>query len=157
MTSVAVTGHQPFLLGGYGQDVAVRLRGVAREWLAEERPREIVSGLAAGWDIAVAEAAIAEGIPLVAALAYRGQADHWPEDAKRGHAALVAAATDVWLYAEEKAHGCYTRRDHWVLDRADVVLALWSGVDGGTARAVAKAYALGKPVINLWVRWCGHV
>ena len=151
--SVAVTGHQPFLLGGYGEDVAARLRDLASSWLRDNRPREIVSGLAAGWDTAVAEASIQEGIPLVSALAYTAQADHWPDEAKEKHAWLVGKSVQVYTYAQEKEHGCFARRDRWVLDRGDVVLALWSGVDGGTARAVSHADKLGKPIINLWPDW----
>jgi uncharacterized phage-like protein YoqJ len=151
--SLAVTGHQPFLLGGYGHDVSRRLRRVAFDWLQANTPREVMSGLAAGWDTAVADAAVSLGIPLIAALAYRGQADLWPEEARNEHARLVAAAGEIYLYAEAKEHGCFTRRDRWVLERGDMVLALWSGVDGGTARAIATANKLEKPVVNVWERW----
>lgn len=151
--SVAVTGHQPFLLGGYGDEIASRLQSLARSWLKNNEPREVVSGLAAGWDTAVAEAAIKEGISLVSALAYRGQADHWPEDAKRQQDRLIEKSSHVYVYADEKEHGCYSRRDKWVLDRADMVLALWSGVDGGTARAIAHAQERNKPIVNLWLEW----
>jgi hypothetical protein len=44
----------------------------------------------------------------------------------------------------------WTVPDRWVLERADHVVALWFGVEGGTAQAVAHARALGKPVENLW-------
>ena len=151
--SVAVTGHQPFLLGGYGDEVAVRLRDLAGAWLADHRPREVVSGLAAGWDTAVASAALLTGIPLVAALAYRKQASHWPAEAAEQHESFVAAASEVFVYSEEKSHGCYSRRDRWVLERSDLVLALWSGADGGTARAISHAESLGKPIVNLWKQW----
>jgi hypothetical protein len=40
-----------------------------------------------------------------------------------------------------------------VLDRGQLVLALWAGVDGGTARALAEAEKRGKPVVNLWTSW----
>lgn len=154
--SIAVTGHQPFLLGGYGEEVAERLCGVALAWLQAHQPREVVSGLAAGWDTAVAHAAVLANIPLVAALAFRGQADQWPDDAKEKHAFLVGSACETYLYAEEKAHGCYSRRDRWVLERGDVVLALWSGVDGGTARAIATASKMGRPIVNLWEVWAAR-
>jgi hypothetical protein len=131
----------------------LRLRTLAFDWLEANRPREVVSGLAPGWDTAVADAAVSLGVPLIAALAYRGQADDWPDAARQKHTDLVAAAHETYVYAEAKEHGCYTRRDRWVLERGEIVLALWSGVDGGTARAVAHASKLGKPIVNLWQNW----
>jgi predicted Rossmann fold nucleotide-binding protein DprA/Smf involved in DNA uptake len=151
--SVAVSGHTPFVLGGYTDETAQRLFELARWWLDEKRPREIVSGLAAGWDLAVAKAAVATGVPLVAALAYRGQADAWPADAAQEFRDIVSAAAEVYVYNETKAHGCYARRDRWVLERGTVVLALWSGIDGGTARALATAAKMDRPVFNVWEHW----
>ncbi len=150
---VGVTGHQPFILGGYGEDVAERLTAFAREWLELGRPKEVISGLAAGWDTAVAEAAVEVSVPLVAALAFRAQADHWPPAARAQFERLVAASSEVYLHAPEKCAGVWTARDHWVLERSDVVLALWSGIEGGTGRAVRKAGELGRPVINVWDDW----
>ena len=40
-----------------------------------------------------------------------------------------------------------------MVDRADRLVALWSGAPGGTARCVAYAKRTGKPVDNLWPRW----
>jgi len=149
-TSIAVTGHQPYILGGYSNALDQGLYDLASGWLKANQPREVVSGLAAGWDTAVASAALDQDIPLIAALAYQGQADQWPPEAKTVHEKLRDGASEIYQYSREKAHGCYTRRDRWVLERGDIVLALWSGADGGTARAVATAQKLGKPIINLW-------
>jgi len=155
--SVAVTGHQPPMLGGYGRDVASRLKALAAAWLSVARPREVVSGMAAGWDEAVAEAAIDLGIPLVAALAFKDQCAQWPQDALERHKRLLMRASETYVYSEGKAHGCWTRRDRWVIERGDVVLALWSGVDSGTGRAVKAAANLGRPVFNVWDAWVNSV
>jgi hypothetical protein len=148
---VAVTGHQPGLLGGYGDDVAARLRLLARGWMARERPGEVVSGMAAGWDLATAEAAIDLGIPLVAALACPGQNQAWPETARERFERIVARAALV--HVMPGGPGMWTKRDAWVLARGEAVLALWSGVPGGTGRAIAKARKLGRRIDNLWPEW----
>lgn len=44
----AVTGHQPHLLGGFGEDVARRLRALARRWIQRARPGEVICGMAPG-------------------------------------------------------------------------------------------------------------
>lgn len=151
----AVTGHQPPALGGYGADVFARLVGLGRGWIRANRPAEVVSGMAAGWDLAMAEAAVLEGVPLVAALAFRGQGEDWPDEARAHLRRLLGAAVMVHLANEARVPGMWTIRDRWVLERGDVVVALWSGADGGTGRAVATARELGKQVDNLWPSWAG--
>ena len=150
---VAVTGHQPPALGGFGQDVQQRLVKLAGAWLARHQPTGVMSGMAAGWDMAVAEAAVAAGVPLVAALAWPRQGEGWPEEARALFSRLLGAAVQVYTAFPARRADMWTLRDRWVIDRGDQVLALWSGAPGGTATAVAYAEATRKPVINLWTAW----
>ncbi len=150
---VAVTGHQPHLLGGFDEKAALRLRTFARGWLQRTRPTEVICGMAPGWDLAMAEAALDEAVPLVAALAWPGQGKNWPEDAYKHLQTLLGRAAQVHTMFPKRAPEMWTARDRWVLERSDLVVALWSGVEGGTAQAVAHARELGKPVENLWEEW----
>jgi uncharacterized phage-like protein YoqJ len=150
---VAVTGHQPHLLGGFGEEAALRLRAFARRWLQRTRPTEVICGMAPGWDLAMAEAALEEAVPLVAALAWPGQGKNWPEDAYKHLQTLLGRAAQVHTVFPKRTQEMWTVRDQWVLERADLVVALWSGAEGGTAQAVAHARGLGKPVENLWEEW----
>ncbi|NMO15139.1 DUF1273 family protein [Pyxidicoccus fallax] len=153
----AVTGHQPHLLGGFGEDVAHRLRALARRWIQRSQPGEVICGMAPGWDLAMAEAALDERVPLVAALAWPDQGHNWPEDARRHLRALLERAATVHVAFPKRTPDMWTLRDRWVLERGDHVVALWSGEDGGTARAVAHARELGRPVENLWAEWCADL
>lgn len=150
---VAVTGHQPHLLGGYGPEAAARLRRLADAWVGRARPAEVVSGMAAGWDMAMAAAAVAAGVPLVAALAWPAQGEGWPEEALGEFRGLLAAAKEVHVHAPGRRSGMWAARDRWVLERGRAVVALWSGAPGGTADAVSRALAMGLPVENLWEEW----
>jgi hypothetical protein len=150
---LAVTGHQPPVLGGFRPEVDAALTALARQWLAENSVSEVISGMAPGWDLATARAALVLDIPLVAALAWPEQGHHWPPAARAELEALHARAAELHVDAPDQAAASYGRRDRWVLDRADTVLALWSGVPGGTGRAVAHAQKRGLPVVNLWDRW----
>ena len=47
----------------------------------------------------------------------------------------------------------FERRNEWMVDHADRVVALWSGAPGGTARCVAYARQTGTPIDNIWARW----
>ncbi len=151
--SVTISGHQPFVLGGFSEELDVKLRRLAARWLARERPYEVVSGLAAGWDMACAHAALELGLPLVGALAIPGQGENWPDEAREELKNVLAACAEVKTISPEKGPGIWSRRDRWAIERADRVLALWNGGDGGTARAIGYAKTLGRPIHNLWSDW----
>lgn len=53
---VAGTGHRPNKLGGYGDDVFERLVALARTYLWHMEPWHVISGMALGWDQALAQA-----------------------------------------------------------------------------------------------------
>ncbi|KAA0573470.1 hypothetical protein [Azospirillum sp. Sh1] len=70
---LAVTGHRPEKLGGHSPALRRKLAVFAsfrlRHFIQTHgRPDKIISGMALGWDQAMAIAAIAAGIPLVAAV-----------------------------------------------------------------------------------------
>jgi len=149
----AVTGHQPHLLGGFGDEAQEALTAFARGWVDRTRPSKIISGMAPGWDLAMARASIRCGVRLVAALAFPEQGQDWPEPAREELDRLLSWAEHVHCHSNERHKGCWTLRDRWVLEQAEGVVALWSGADGGTGRAVAAANAMGLPVVNLWDEW----
>ena len=149
--SLAVYGHKPVLSGD--ATTGGRLRGIAARWLARERPGELVSGLTSGWDLACARAALELGLPLIGVLAYPGQGETWPIEARNELKAVVAGCAEVVTLSQARAPGIWIRRDRWVLDRAQRVLALWDGDDDETCWALAYAEVQGKAVDNLWGEW----
>jgi uncharacterized phage-like protein YoqJ len=48
------------------------------------------------------------------------------------------------------------RRNNWMIDQSDWLLALWSGKKGGTANAVMYAWSRRKPVKNIWPEFVKH-
>ncbi len=151
--SLAISGHQPFVLGGASEDLDRQLRRLAARWLAGQRPYEVVTGLAPGWDMACALAALDLHLPLVGALAFPGQGANWPEAARAELERVLKACDEVATISGEKGDGIWSRRDRWVIERGDRVLALWNGGKGGTGRALAYAESLGRPIDNLWPEW----
>lgn len=148
---IAATGHRPDKSGGYGAAADQRRRDLAFDYLAERRPRYVISGMALGWDTAFAEAAYNLGIPFVAAVPFRGQDSRWPEHSRQVFRALLAVAAEVVIVSP----GLYTayamhRRNEWMVDRCDRVCALWDGSDGGTGSCLKYARKMGKPIDNVW-------
>ena len=153
-TILAGTGHRPDKLGGYGVDVSTRLVDLARAALMKYRPDEVVSGMALGWDTALALAAIELGIPLAAAVPFEGQERKWrPEQQRLFQAILARASTVVVVSPGGYAVWKMQVRNEWMVDRATGVLALWNGSAGGTGNCIEYARARQVEIVNLWATW----
>lgn len=151
---VAATGHRPNKLGGYDDAINQRLVRGAAWWMREHGATKAISGMALGWDMAVARAAINAGVPLIAALPFRGQERRWPKPSRDLYNWLLENSYSVHVvcdggYAAWKMQ----RRNEWMVDNADRILALWDGSDGGTANCIKYAQERGRPITNLWASW----
>jgi uncharacterized phage-like protein YoqJ len=151
---LAATGHRPDKLGGYGRDVQERLEKLAYDELLHVRPAWVISGLALGWDTAIARAALKLQIPLAAAIPFEGQESKWPDESQVEYHAIRARAS--WLivvcpggYGREKMQ----IRNRWMVDYSSALLALWNGTAGGTANTVRYAGQVGRATRNCWDRW----
>lgn len=152
---VAGTGHRPDKLGGHGVQTRLALGGLATEYLSQTQPEKVISGMALGWDQALAGAAVALRIPFIAAVPFEGVEQHWPTEAQARFHRLLAAAAEVVFVCD--AQGPFKRafqvRNEWMVDRADRMVALWDGSWGGTFNCVRYAEKKGVPIDNLWARW----
>lgn len=155
---VAATGHRPEKLGGYSTKIRYSLGGLATDYLARNRPSEVISGMALGWDMAVAAAAVALDIPFVAAVPFRGQECRWPKEAQDRYRWLLSEAEEVVIITDGELFGrqvakALQDRNEWMVDRADRMIALWDGSWGGTFNCIRYAEKKDVPVDNLWRQW----
>ena len=151
---LAATGHRPEKLGGYDEATYLELRGFALGYIQQRRPVKVISGMALGWDTAWAAAAVYAGVPFIAAVPFAGQESRWPGPSQARYHALLAKASEVVIVCP----GGYSaqamqRRNEWMVDRCDEVIALWDGSAGGTGNCVRYARKVGRPVVNLWNEW----
>ena len=155
---VSGTGHRPDKLGGYGQDAFNNLVALAEDWLEENKPTRVISGMALGWDQALARAALKQGIPFIAACPFFGQESKWPQESQKVFNELLKKAEDV-LYICDKGYAPWKMqiRNEYMVDHSDVVLALYNGdQSGGTYNCVTYANKHNKPVVNLWEKFNGN-
>lgn len=152
---LAGTGHRPDkLIGGYSEETFRRLVSLARWALEKHTPTWIISGMALGWDQALAQAAVESRIPFDAAVPFAGQESRWPKLSIEKYKTLLAKARRVVIVSE----GGYAawkmqKRNEWMSNNASALLALWNGSDGGTANCVKYARGIGKPIHNVWDEW----
>lgn len=157
MITLAATGHRPDRLeGGHSPMTRRALGALAVEHLHYNRPDHVLTGMALGWDQAVAAACVILEIPFTAAVPFKDQPLKWARDCRErydlllGHAAAVEV---VSLYPGDRA---FELRNRWMVDNCTQVAALWDGdPTGGTARCVRYARQKHRPVVNLWPLWIG--
>lgn len=151
---IAGTGHRPEKLGGHTQAVEKRLLELATSALTRHHPTKVISGMALGWDMALAEASLLMGIPLVAAVPFEGQEKRWPESSRHRYQEILAQAETTHIVSP----GGYSAqamqwRNEWMVNRCDRLLALWDGSTGGTYNCIDYANHAHKTVLNIWKSW----
>jgi uncharacterized phage-like protein YoqJ len=151
---LGVTGHRPDKLGGYTQTVTDRLVELAIGCLRNKKPDGVITGMALGWDQVIAAACIYLSIPYIAAVPFKGQEIMWNAEARKHYQALLDAA----MYIEIVSPGGFSalkmqKRNEWIVDSSDEILALWNGSSGGTCNCVLYAKSKKVPVLNCWVGW----
>jgi uncharacterized phage-like protein YoqJ len=150
---VCATGHRPERLGGYGEEVFLLLTETAKSALRQVEPEHVITGMALGWDMAIAAAAIELGIPFTAAVPFKSQGSRWPPDGKLKYQNLIRYAADIVIvsqgeYAAWKLH----KRNEWMVDHSEIVIALFdqSTTTGGTRSCIEYALKNEKAVVNAW-------
>lgn len=118
----------------------------------------VVTGMALGWDQAIANACKMLDVEFIAALPFPKQASLWPEASQKRWAGLlrfsrmiVAVGSDT--LADADIRSAMQWRNEFMVDLADLVLALWDGTPGGTANCVRDADAQGKTLKNVHADW----
>lgn len=148
---IAATGHRPEKLGGYTWQVRAKLMQVATEYLAfQPRVSEVISGMALGWDMAVAHAALNLGLPFVAAVPFPGQERRWPAETQAYYRKLLDRAAQVVTVSPAYSDIAFQERNEWMVDYSHRIVALYDGSPGGTRNCVVYARAKGRTIDNLW-------
>jgi uncharacterized phage-like protein YoqJ len=151
--TVAVTGHRPNKLWGYdySHPAWLSLKEVLKKKLTECGATVAISGMALGVDTVFALAALELQIPVVAAIPCRDQERLWPEQSKRLYREILAnplvkthLVTDAPYSAE-----LMQKRNEWMVDHCDLLVAVWDGSPGGTANCVAYAKKIGRKIDHI--------
>jgi uncharacterized phage-like protein YoqJ len=147
MTNVAITGHRPEKVAQYEAIIRQALR-VAYEDLGAYR---VIQGMAAGVDLWAASEAFHAGIPFVAARPWAGhkprRLDRVAYEMAMKHADEVV---DINPAVDYPGPWVYHDRNHWMVNRANVLVAVWNGDEkGGTYEAVSYARKMKTPIYRI--------
>lgn len=121
--------------------------------------RVFVSGMAIGFDLAAAEAVVhlrssRPDTQLVAAVPFEGQAAGYSASDRSRYDVLMAAADETVVLATRYSHGCYFRRDEWMVERSGRLICYYDaslgGRGAGTRYTVKYALVQGLEIVNLY-------
>ena len=163
---VSFTGHRPNKIfpfqtydpKNYQLLVEFATTIVIPHYLVHYKNIHFISGMALGWDQAIAEAASLAGIPWTAAVPFKGQEGIWPHKSKVHYQYLLSQATNVVYLQEgaptkEEASKYLNERNEWMVDNSDVLGALWDGTSGGTGNCVRYGVSVNKTIDQWWTLW----
>ena len=148
--SCAFTGHRPGKLP-WGEDesdlrciaLKAKLRA-AVESAIHEGMEHFICGMAEGCDLYFCEAVLAlredhPDITLEAAVPFAGQAEHWGAAQRQRYEALLARCDTITVLQEHYSPGCMMKRNRYMVDHADLIIACYDGKSGGTLNTLRYA------------------
>jgi uncharacterized phage-like protein YoqJ len=110
-------------------------------------PSKVISGMAIGVDSAAVDVCIKQKIPYVCAVPFIGQELFWPEDVQNKYKNYLSQSDDVVVvspggYAAWKMQ----KRNEWIVDNCDILLAFYDYSLGGTKNCINYANTKNKNV-----------
>lgn len=152
------TGHRPHKLGGYGLDVYQNLVSFATRSLYEYHRYvtpvdRVLSGMALGWDQALCQACITLDIPYTACVPFEDFDCRWPQKLRVYYNHLLDKANAVVVVSQVPALYSFQKRNEYMVDNCDAVLALWDGSEGGTKDCIDYCNKVGRIYHNLWTKY----
>lgn len=150
---ICVTGHRPNKLGGYSPFATGVLRNVAAFCLQSLpwTPPFVITGMALGWDQAVAHACHSLSIPFHAYIPFPSQASLWDPDDRTAYLSLLSKASQIVTCSPDPyAAWKMERRNRRMVMASRLVLACWDGSSGGTSNCIRYARSLSRPIVNCY-------
>jgi len=150
---IAITGHRPQKIGNEWDG-----RGPMSKWirlniekiLDEHAPDMLISGMALGVDQLFAEIAIERKLKLLAAIPCKGQETVWPQKSQTRYNNILDYDKCEKHYVSERYTGwAMQKRNEYMVDNCDLLIAVWDGTVGGTGNCVQYAKKVNKEIIRI--------
>ena len=115
-----------------------------------------ICGMADGCDIYFCEAVLElrsehPEITVEAAVPFAGQADLWPRTQRERYKRLLSRCDKVTVLQEAYSPGCMMKRNRYMVDNADLMIACYDGQSGGTLNTLRYAIEQNVRILHLSV------
>ena len=132
-------------------DLKERLYDQIHSAIERENVRHFISGVALGVDIWAAELVLQLrdqfAITLECAIPCLSQDARWNARDRERYRTVLARANTQTVLQPAYSPDCFDRRNRYMVDHSQLVIAIWSGAAGGTANTVAYARSLGRQLV----------
>ena len=147
------TGHRPERLELPEEQV--------KEWLKEQIERAVddgytdfITGMQRGVDLWAAEAVLKlidndRQIRLIAACAFRGMENRWDTDWQQRYHHVLYHSDEVHYISDHPGRKAFYARNHWMVDHASRLIAVYSGAPGGTKETIDYARKNKRSIVLL--------
>ena len=155
------TGHRPKGLPfGYNErdsrckKLKKELKKLILNKIKNENVTTFLSGMALGTDMFAAEIVLElkrkfRNITLTAVLPCRTQAARWNKEAIARYELILAKCDKIIVLQDEYTQSCMPKRNLYMVEHSDCIIAVWSGTEGGTATTIRFASERHLPVTVL--------
>lgn len=149
---ITITGHRPDKLDNdytYQSELSKKIIKVLQEQIELLKPTEMISGMALGIDTIWAVLAIKNKIPLHASIPCEEHSGKWPKPSQDLYRKLLRYSKCEAVLVSEGYYtpGCMQKRNEYMVDRCDMLIAVWDGTPGGTANCVRYAEKVDKVIL----------
>lgn len=152
---IAVTGHRPDKLWGYELNLKnpnyMNLYIKMYDFLIENKPTKCISGMALGVDTLFACVVLKYKkkypVLLECAIPCLNHSCKWNEKDKIFYNKILSLA-DIITYVSEKEYKpeLMQKRNEYMVNNCDILLAIWNGSSGGTANCIKYAKLKNKNI-----------
>lgn len=135
---IAITGHRPNKLWNDYDLVSPGMQAIKstlKRAVDKFNPTVMISGMALGIDMLWAELAIEHQLPLLACIPCLNQEAMWPDKSKDRYRKILNynQCTEVLVTNASYNQGCMQKRNEYMVNQCELLLAVWDGTSGGTA------------------------
>lgn len=109
--------------------------------------KEVLLPLLAALFLALLFKPVYPGITLESAIPCETQAVKWSVALRERYYDIAAKCDKETMLQTHYTPDCMDKRNRYMVDHSDVVIAVWSGRPSGTGKTVTYALAKGKPVV----------
>ena len=147
---IAVTGHRPQKLFGYDLS-AIEYKNMLEfmmKFIRENNATNCISGMALGVDTVFAIASIKCAVDLECAIPCKNHSSRWNSKSVEMYNKILSKANKITMVSEEEYKPwLMQRRNEYMVDNCDLLLAIWDGSSGGTGNCVKYANTKNKNVV----------
>ncbi|QZE59433.1 hypothetical protein MPK66_gp189 [Erwinia phage pEa_SNUABM_2] len=111
--------------------------------------------------MAIATAAIEQGHRVVSCLPFPGFNKLWKISSvfeldgllNKSHEVHIVTSKEDWVHMDGQEVFALNKRNHFMVDNTDRLVALCCGAPSGTQNCIDYAYKNGKPIEHWWKDW----